>query len=132
MKQTMTSIGKVHSSLKNLEDCPLLEHENAPQATIEVFAEFKEGIKDIKSGSKLILLTWLHQADRTVLSTRPRNNPNAPITGVFSTRSPDRPNPIGLHFVTVASILQDNTFQVAGLEVMDQTPIIDIKPDMSR
>ena len=132
MKQTMTSIGKVHSSLKNLEDCPLLEHENAPQATIEVFAEFKEGIKNIKSGSKLILFTWLHQADRTVLSTRPRNNPNAPITGVFSTRSPDRPNPIGVHFVTVASILQDKTFQVAGLEVMDQTPIIDIKPDMSR
>ncbi len=131
MKQTMTSIGKVHSSLKNLEDCPLLEHENAPQATIEVFAEFKEGIKNIKSGSKLILFTWLHEADRTVLSTRPRNNPNAPITGVFSTRSPDRPNPNGIHFVTVASILQDNTFQVAGLEVLDQTPIIDIKPDLN-
>ena len=132
MKQTITSIGKVHSRLKSLEDCPLQEKENAPEATIEIFAEFKEGIKDIKSGSKLILFTWLHQADRKVLSTRPRNNPNAPITGVFSTRSPDRPNPIGIHFVTVASILQDITFQVAGLEVLDQTPIIDIKPDMSR
>ena len=132
MKQAITFIGKVHSELKSLEDCPLLEHENAPQATVEVFAEFTEGIKDIKSGSRLILFTWLHQADRTVLSTRPRNNLNAPITGVFSTRSPDRPNPIGIHFVTVASMIQDNTFLVAGLEVLDQTPIIDIKPDLNR
>lgn len=132
MKQAITFIGKVHSELKKLEDCPLLEHENAPQATIEVFTEFKEGIKDIKSGSKLILFTWLHQADRTVLNTRPRNNPHAPITGIFSTRSPDRPNPIGIHFVKVVAVLQDNQFLVAGLEVLDQTPIIDIKPDMSR
>ena len=111
MKQTITSIGKVHSRLKSLEDCPLQEKENAPEATIEIFAEFKEGIKDIKSGSKLILFTWLHQADRTVLSTRPRNNPNAPITGVFSTRSPDRPNPIGIHFVTVAPFYKTSHFR---------------------
>ena len=132
MNQTLTFIGKVHSGLKSLEDCPLQEKENAPEATIETFAEFKEGIKDIESGSKLILFTWLHRADRRVLNTRPRNNPHAPITGVFSTRSPDRPNPVGIHFVNVVSVLQDNKFVVAGLEVLDQTPVIDIKPDLSR
>ena len=126
--ETLMFIGKVNSDLKTLEQCPLLEHENAPPATIEIFGEFAQGIKDIIPGDRLILFTWLHQADRAVLITRPRNNLNAPLTGVFSTRSPDRPNPIGIHIVKVTSVLHDNRFVVEGLEVLDQTPIVDLKP----
>ena len=132
MEHFLKFIGKIHSDLRRLEDCPLLEHENAPPATIEIFNDFREAVKNVKAGDEMILLTWLHEADRTVLTTRPRNNPNAPMTGVFSTRSPDRPNPIGIHFVTIASVGDNNRFKVSGLEVLDGTPLIDIKPDLNR
>ena len=125
-------IGVIHSELKKLKDCPRQEAENAPQAIIEIFEEFEEGIKDIKTGSELILLTWLDKADRSVLSTIPRNNPDTPLTGIFSTRSPARPNPIGLHHVNVVSVLPGNRFLISNLEVLDQTPLIDIKPDLKR
>jgi tRNA-Thr(GGU) m(6)t(6)A37 methyltransferase TsaA len=123
-------IGTIHSPLKNLQDCPLQESENAPPVTLEIFSEFSEGIKDMNVGEKIILFTWLDKGDRSVLSTRPRNDPNAPMTGVFSTRSPSRPNPIGIHFATVTSVLPSNKLQVSALEVLDQTPIVDIKPDL--
>src|SRR5687768_4002227 len=103
MEQTIKFIGTVHSLLKRIEDCPLQENENAPEAEIVIKTEFADGIADIKVGSALILLTWLHQADRNTLTTKPRNDPHAPLMGVFSTRSPDRPNPIGLHSVEVLS-----------------------------
>jgi len=122
-------IGTIHSALKNLQDCPRQEKEGAPEATIEIFAEFVEGLKDIQAGDSLILFTWLHKADRTVLETRPRNDNNLPMTGVFSTRSPDRPNPIGIHFVKVEAV-EGNQFIVSNLEVLDGTPLIDIKPDL--
>jgi tRNA-Thr(GGU) m(6)t(6)A37 methyltransferase TsaA len=120
-------IGKIHSELKRVEDCPLQENENAPAAVVEIFPEFIEGIKDVKVGSKLILLTWLHQADRTVIKCVPRNNYDLLMVGVFSTRSPDRPNPIGIHSVKVLSI-ENNKLKVSALEALDQTPLIDIKP----
>ena len=132
MEAKVKYIGRIHSSLKRLEDCPLQENENAPEATIEIYPEYLKGIKDIKEGSDLILLSWLDRSDRTILMTQPRNNMNAPVTGVFSTRSPDRPNPIGIHFVNVTSILGENKFKVKGLDVLDQTPVIDIKPDLKR
>jgi len=127
MDQTIKIIGKIHSELKNKEDCPLQENENAPEATIEIFPEFTEGIKDIKPGSGILLLTWLHQADRSVIKCVTRNNFNSPKVGVFSTRSPDRPNPIGIHSVKVLSI-ENSTLKVSALEVLDQTPLVDIKP----
>jgi tRNA-Thr(GGU) m(6)t(6)A37 methyltransferase TsaA len=127
MDSTLRFIGTIHSSLKRLEDCPMLENENAPAASIEIFAEFAEGIKDIKSGDEILLFTWLHLADRSVLSTHPRNDLTNPLTGVFSTRSPDRPNPIGIHKVKVIA-LAAGQIVVSGLEVLDQTPVIDIKP----
>jgi tRNA-Thr(GGU) m(6)t(6)A37 methyltransferase TsaA len=105
----------------------LQEHENAPEAEIIIFPEFVEAIKDIKVGSEILLLTWLHLADRRILKCKPRNNPEAPFTGVFSTRSPDRPNPIGIHYVKVLSISDNGLMRVSGLEVIDQTPLIDIK-----
>jgi tRNA-Thr(GGU) m(6)t(6)A37 methyltransferase TsaA len=123
-------IGIIHSGLKRLEDCPRLENENAPEATVEIFSEFDEAVKNILPGDEIILFTWLHKADRMILKTRPRNDHTLPLTGVFSTRSPDRPNPIGIHFVRVIAILDDSSIKVSGLEVLDQTPVIDIKPDL--
>jgi len=127
MEQTLKIIGKIHSELKRVEDCPLQENENAPEAIVEIFPEFLEGIKNINPGSKILLLTWLHQADRSVIKCVPRNNYNSPMIGVFSTRSPDRPNPIGIHSVKVLSI-ENTSLKVSALEVLDQTPLIDIKP----
>ena len=130
MEQTLKIIGKIHSELKRIEDCPLQENENAPEAVVEIFTEFLEGIKDIKVGSKILLLTWLHQADRSVIKCVTRNNFDLPKVGVFSTRSPDRPNPIGIHSVKVLSI-ENNRLRVSALEVLDQTPLIDIKPALN-
>ena len=123
---TIKFIGKIHSPLKNLEDCPRQEDENAPEAVIEIFPEFLEGVHNISAGNEILLFTWFHLADRTVLKLQPRNNPNAPLTGVFSTRSPDRPNPIGIHAVKVTSV-SGNKITVSGIEALDQTPVIDIK-----
>lgn len=123
-------IGTIHSQLKSLKDCPRQEKENAPAANIEIFTEFAKGMKDIQEGDQLILFTWLHKADRTTLETRPRNDTSLPMTGVFSTRSPDRPNPVGIHFVTVLKVVKDHQFIVSALEVLDGTPLIDIKPDL--
>src|SRR5688572_21247132 len=111
MQQTLRYIGKISSSLKRLEDCPLQESENAPEASIVISPEFAEGIKSMEPGHKILLLTWLHVADRSVIECVPRNNFDAPKVGVFSTRSPDRPNPIGIHFPKVISI-KDNVIKV--------------------
>ena len=128
MDQAVQFIGKIHSDLKSIQECPLQENENAPEAEIIIFPEFIEGIRDIVAGSEILILTWLHMADRSVIKCYPRNNYESPFIGVFSTRSPDRPNPIGIHFVKVLSISDDGLIKVSGLEVIDQTPLIDIKP----
>jgi tRNA-Thr(GGU) m(6)t(6)A37 methyltransferase TsaA len=86
-----------------------------------------EGIRDLAAGSEILVLTWLHQARRDELVTRPRGDPRNPVTGVFSTRSPDRPNPIGLHRVRIAAI-RGNRVLVQGLEAINGTPIADVKP----
>jgi tRNA-Thr(GGU) m(6)t(6)A37 methyltransferase TsaA len=131
MEPLLKFIGKVNSQLKRKEDCPLQEFEDAPEAEILIFPEFAEGMKDIVVGSEILLLTWLHIADRNVITTQPRNNPKAKFTGVFSTRSPDRPNPIGMHTVKIISI-SDRLIKVSGLEVLDQTPVVDIKPVLNK
>ena len=127
MQAAIRFIGTIHSELKSIEDCPLQESEKAPKAEIRILPEFMEGIKDIDPEAEIILLTWLHEADRSVMSTKPRNDSEAPMTGFFSTRSPDRPNPIGIHFVKVISVAEDGLIKVSNLEVLDQTPLIDIK-----
>ena len=81
----------------------------------------------IAVGDELLVLTWLHQGDRSTLTTRPRNDPTRPETGVFATRSPDRPNPIGLHRVTVLEVAGAR-LRVRNLEALDGTPIVDVKP----
>ena len=127
MEQILKIIGVIHSSLAKKEDCPLQENEDAPEATLEIFPAFIEGIRDLQPGSEILLLTWLHQADRTIIKCVTRNNYDSPKIGVFSTRSPDRPNPIGIHHVKVISS-GDGLIKVSALEVLDQTPLIDIKP----
>lgn len=129
---TLQPIGVVHSELRNLASCPLQENEQAPRAIIEVWDQYAAAAGNIRAGQAIILLTWLDKADRSVLLTHPRNDLQAPLTGIFSTRSPDRPNPIGIHFVKVVSVMEGNRFEVAGLEALDQTPVIDIKPDLGR
>ncbi|MEO6631351.1 MAG: tRNA (N6-threonylcarbamoyladenosine(37)-N6)-methyltransferase TrmO [Mucilaginibacter sp.] len=128
MDETIKYIGKINSVLKTIEDCPLQGNENAPDAEVIIYPEFIEGIKDLKPGAEILLLTWLHAADRSVIKCYPRNNLDAPVVGVFSTRSPARPNPIGIHPVTIITISTNGIIRVAGLEALDQTPVIDIKP----
>ena len=122
----LQEIGVIRSSLKNLADAPRQGDEGAPDAWVEVHAEFAEALRGIAAGQDLLLLTWLHLAARDVLTTHPRNDASLPLTGVFLTRSPDRPNPIGLHRVRVVEV--DGTrIRVAPLEAVDGTPVIDIK-----
>ena len=120
-------IGHVRSSLKDLNECPLQESEGAPQAALIIKKGYEQAMEGLTAGSRIILLTWLDKGARSVLSTKPRNNPNARTLGVFATRSPDRPNPIGLHETTILDI-KNETITVSNLEVLDRTPLIDIKP----
>jgi tRNA-Thr(GGU) m(6)t(6)A37 methyltransferase TsaA len=127
MNPTLQYIGIVSSELKNIDDCPRQADENAPEAVVIVYPEFTGGIKDLKPGDEILLFTWLHMGDRTILETNPRSNPNTSLTGIFSTRSPNRPNPIGIHSTKIISI-SGGEIKLAGLEALDQTPVIDIKP----
>ena len=132
MEASIKFIGEIQSPLKRIEECPLQENENAPEASITIFPEFIEGIKDIKVNTEILILTWLHKAGRAVLKCKPRNYTDVPEVGVFSTRSPDRPNPIGVHVAKVLSISKDGVIKVTALEALDKTPVIDIKPVINK
>jgi tRNA-Thr(GGU) m(6)t(6)A37 methyltransferase TsaA len=121
-------IGRVHSSLTEPAEAPKQGHEGAPDARIEVLPDFFEALDGIEPGDEVVLLTWFHQADREVLKVHPRDDPSNPLTGVFATRSADRPNPIGLHRVEVLDLEDERWLTVRGLEAIDGTPVIDIKP----
>lgn len=127
MDTSLKIIGRVHSKLKKIEDCPLQEAEQAPPASLEIFAEFRKGIEDLTAGSEIVILTWLHQADRSVIRCVTRNQFDKPKIGVFSTRSPDRPNPIGMHIAEVIAV-ENGMVHVSRLETLDGTPVLDIKP----
>jgi tRNA-Thr(GGU) m(6)t(6)A37 methyltransferase TsaA len=120
-------IGEIHSPLKDIKDCPLQEFEGGPEAVIRIKEEYRQAMSGLKAGAEILLFTWLHKGDRNTLSTKPRNNPKAATTGVFATRSNDRPNPIGLHETKILEIT-GNEIRVSNLEVLDGTPLIDIKP----
>ncbi len=124
---TIESIGVIRSELASLENAPRQGDEGAPDAWLELTASVAQGLDGIRVGDELIVLTWLHRAQRDVLQVHPRGNLAAPLTGVFATRSPDRPNPIGLHQVTVLE-LAGQRLRVAQMEAIDGTPIVDIKP----
>ena len=125
---TLKPVGVVRSPLMDLADCPLQETEGAPEVTLEINDGFAEALADIQPGDRLILFTWLHKANRDVLKCYPRDEKSKPEVGVFSTRSPDRPNPIGMHVVGVVDKIGPKKIKVYPLEVLDGTPVIDIKP----
>jgi len=120
-------IGRVESPLKERAEAPRQGDEGAPGAWLVFEPEVAQGLRDIAAGTEIIVLTWLDRAARDVLVTRPRDDPARPLTGVFSTRSPDRPNPIGLHRVRVVAT-DGLRILVRPLEALDQTPIVDVKP----
>lgn len=122
------AIGRVHSPLKQAADAPKQGYEGAPDAQVQMEAAFLRGLEGIAPGQELLILTWLHQSDREVLAVHPRDDLRNPLTGVFATRSADRPNPIGVHRVKVLEIQKDGWLLVQGLEAIDGTPVVDIKP----
>ena len=124
---TIHAIGHVKSILTDPERAPKQGGEGAPEAWLVFEPEMADGIRDLKVGDEVFLLTWLHQARRDLLLVHPRGDPSNPLTGVFSTRSPSRPNPIGLHRVRVLE-LDGLRVRVAELEAIDGTPIVDVKP----
>lgn len=121
-------IGIVRSSLVDLSAAPRQGAEGAPAAVVEVHEDCIPALDGIVPGSELIVLTWLHLADRGTLRVHPRDDVDRPLAGVFATRSPDRPNPIGLHRVRVHSIEERRRLHVAPLEAVEGTPVLDIKP----
>jgi tRNA-Thr(GGU) m(6)t(6)A37 methyltransferase TsaA len=127
---TIEPIGFVRSELTQLEDAPMQGDEGAPEAWLELTSSTAQGLMGIQPGDELIVLTWLHLAERDVLQVHPRGDLARPLTGVFATRSPDRPNPVGLHRVSVLEVMEQK-LRVAPLEAIDGTPIVDIKPVLS-
>jgi len=120
-------VGWVESSLIDRSAAPKQGDEGAPVARIVFDPQYREAARDLRPGEEVLVLTWLHLSDRTTLAVHPRGDQSRPITGVFSTRSPDRPNPIGLHAVQIESVA-DGAITVRNLEAIDGTPVLDIKP----
>lgn len=122
-------IGVVRSTIGKRADAPKQGTEGAPDAWVELLPEYLSGVEGVTAGADCFLLTWLHHAARDVLRVHPRGNPATPLTGVFLTRSPDRPNPIGLHRVTVREVDHSgHRILVGPLEAIDGTPVVDLKP----
>jgi tRNA-Thr(GGU) m(6)t(6)A37 methyltransferase TsaA len=120
-------IGVVRSTLCAVADAPNQAFEGAPEAVLEIDRALADALHRIEPGDELIVLTWLHLADRRVLQTHPTGDERIPLTGVFRTRSPDRPNPIGVHRVTVTAFESPTKLRVVALEAIDGTPIVDLK-----
>jgi tRNA-Thr(GGU) m(6)t(6)A37 methyltransferase TsaA len=127
----LVPIGWIRSTLDRLSDAPRQGDEGAPDAWLEIDPAYASALDGINAGDRLLVLTWLHQADRAALQTHPRNDWNAPLLGVFATRSPDRPNPIGLHQVIVRA-REALRLRVGPIEAIDGTPIVDLKPVLGR
>lgn len=124
-------VGWVQSALTERSQAPRQADEGAPPAWLAFEPRVAAAIGGLRPGAEVIVLTWLDRADRDVLVTRPRGDPASPLTGVFSTRSPDRPNPVGVHRATVTAV-DGLRVQVDRLEALDGTPVIDIKPVLDR
>lgn len=127
MMFSLSAIGRVESPLVDRASAPRQGDEGAPDATLVFDPAVAAGLRDLRAGDDVLLFTWLDRADRGVLTVHPRGDRTRPETGVFSTRSPDRPNPIGLHRVSVVAI-DGLRVRVRELEALDGTPILDVKP----
>ena len=120
-------VGRVESPLTDRDRAPRQGDEGAPPARVVFRPEVREAAADLEVGQEVLVLTWLHQGRRDVVAVHPRGDPGRPRQGVFSTRSPDRPNPIGLHAVTIVGV-GDDAIAVSNLEAIDGTPVLDVKP----
>jgi tRNA-Thr(GGU) m(6)t(6)A37 methyltransferase TsaA len=120
-------IGVIASALKERRDAPKQGSEGAPDAWLEVFPWAAPGLQGLAAGDEVIVITWLHQARRDVFRVHPRSDRHRRLTGVFATRSPDRPNPLGLHPVIVREV-DGNRLRIGPIEAIDGTPVVDIKP----
>jgi len=119
-------IGVVHSELTDRDAAPRQGYEGAPDAWLELDPAVAEGLDGIAVGDEIVVITWFHRSNRDKLKVHPGRNRNLPLTGVFATRSPDRPNPLGLHRVTVREMV-GTRLKVGPLEALDGTPVVDIK-----
>jgi tRNA-Thr(GGU) m(6)t(6)A37 methyltransferase TsaA len=120
-------IGFIRSVLKRRDEAPRQGSEGAPDAWLEVSPGFVEGLQGMTVGQEIIIITWFHESRRDRLKVHPRGDKRSPLVGVFSTRSPDRPNPLGLHRVTVREIVGAR-IRIGPIEAIDETPVADIKP----
>jgi tRNA-Thr(GGU) m(6)t(6)A37 methyltransferase TsaA len=120
-------IGVLRSQLVACADAPKQGHEGAPDAWLELRPALARGLAGLAVGDPLIVITWLHLARRDVLEVHPRGDPRNPLAGVFATRSPDRPNPLGLHRVRVRAV-EAGRLRIGPIEAIDGTPVVDVKP----
>lgn len=124
---TLRPIGTIRSTIKERGQAPKQGPEGAPDAWIEIEPAFTQALDGLRVGDEAIIITWFHRANREVLKVHPRSDPERRLTGVFATRSPDRPNPLGLHPVTIKDISNDRLL-VGPIEAIDGTPVVDLKP----
>jgi tRNA-Thr(GGU) m(6)t(6)A37 methyltransferase TsaA len=127
MDLQLRPIGVIRSTLKHRSEAPKQGSEGAPDAWLEVDPTLVDALDGLETGDEVFVFTWFHQAHRDVLTVRPRSDPRNRLTGVFATRSPDRPNPIGLHPVVVRAVA-GNRLRIGPIEAIDGTPVVDIKP----
>jgi tRNA-Thr(GGU) m(6)t(6)A37 methyltransferase TsaA len=127
IRAVLRPIGVIRSTLTSRRGAPMQGRDGAPDAWLDVETWASGGLHRVNAGDELLVITWLHQARRDVLQVHPRSDRRQPLTGVFATRSPDRPNPLGLHPVTVREI-RGASLRVGPIEAIDGTPVVDIKP----
>ena len=130
MNARLEPIGIIRSPLTQRRDAPKQGSEGAPDAWLEVEPAFAEALHGLSAGDDVIVVTWLHLARRDVLKVHPRSDPNRPLAGVFATRSPDRPNPLGFHRVTIRRI-EGSRLLIGPIEAINGTPVVDIKPTLT-
>jgi len=124
---SLRPVGVVHSTLQDRKNAPRQGNEGAPDAWLEISDQFMDALDGLATGDEIIVITWLHKGRRETMKVHPRRDQSKPLMGVFATRSPDRPNPLGLHRVTIRRI-EGNRLLVGPLEAIDGTPLVDIKP----
>ena len=120
-------MGVIRSELTERSQAPRQGGEGAPDAWLEVHDWAREGLDGLAIGDEIVVITWLHRAQRDVFKVRPRSDPRNALTGVFATRSPDRPNPLGLHPVVIRAI-EGTRLRIGPIEAIDGTPVVDVKP----